>query len=88
MKFDEIFALVVRVFGLVFLYKGLSTFPTAIQLIFFSGRIGNLVVGVLTVGWPLLVAAWLLRGAPLLMNLAYPDRGGRSEGSVPFGKAA
>ena len=88
MKPSEVFSLVVRVFGLVFLYNGLSTLPTAIQLIFFSGHIGNLVVGVLMVGWPLVVAAWLLRGAPLLMNLAYPDRGEHSEGGVPSGKAA
>ena len=25
------------------------------------------------VGWPLLVAWWLVRGAPLLMRLAYRD---------------
>jgi hypothetical protein len=25
------------------------------------------------VGWPLLLAQWLIRGAPLVMRIAYPD---------------
>ncbi len=71
MNSKDIFSLALRILGLVFLYRGLSGLPIILPTFF--GGIGNAIMCVLTVGWPLLVAWWLLRGAPLIMRLAYPD---------------
>jgi uncharacterized membrane protein len=79
MKTKDIFKLAVRLLGLVFLYHGLSALPAVIPLVRASG-IGQFILGLVMVAWPLLVAYWLLRGAPLLMNIAYPDASGHSEG--------
>ena len=72
MKPKDILQLAVRLLGLVFLYHGLTSLPTLIPMAF-SGSATNLFMSVLMVGWPLLVAYWLLRGAPLIMRIAYPD---------------
>jgi hypothetical protein len=37
------------------------------------GSFGGFVMGVVMVGWPLVVSYWLLRGAPFIMRIAYPD---------------
>jgi hypothetical protein len=72
MKPKDIFKLAVRVLGLAFLYHGLSALPTVIPLMLTS-TVGNFVIGVLMVVWPLAVAWWLIGGAPLLTCRAYPE---------------
>jgi len=81
MKPKDIFILVIRVLGLVFLYHGLS----ALVPLLFSAAILPFAVSALMVVWQLLLAYWLLRGAPLLMRIAYPETTGRSpKASSPF----
>jgi hypothetical protein len=88
MKPKDIFLLAVRLLGLVFLYHGLSSLPTVMQL-FFTKSIANYVIGVILVMWPLAVAWYLIGGAPLLMNLAYPEasRERGESGAASGGKA-
>jgi hypothetical protein len=72
----DIFGLVIRLIGLMFLYQGLMAVPQA-----FAGMfplfphlfIRNVVPGIVMVGWPLAAAYWLVRGAPPLMRWAYPE---------------
>ena len=76
MKSKEIFNVAVRIIGLLFLWQGLNSVPTAINSVcpafpHFYWR--NLLPGLLIVGWPLLVAWWLVRGAPWLMRVAFRD---------------
>ncbi len=73
MKPKDIFSLAVRVLGLVFLYHGLLALPGLVSGLW--GNFATTVMSILVAGWPLLVAYWLLRGAPLIMRLAYPDDG-------------
>jgi hypothetical protein len=83
MKSKEIFNVAVRIIGLLFLYQGLVSVPTAfagICPVFPHFVFRNLVPGLFMVGWPLLVASWLVRGAPWLMRLAY--RNEASEGGA------
>jgi len=72
MKPGDLFKLAVRVLGLVFLYRGLSALPTVIPLMLTSA-IGNFVISLLLVVWPLAIAWWLMGGAPLLTHRAYPQ---------------
>jgi hypothetical protein len=72
MKPKDIFSLAVRLLGLVFLYHGLSALPSVLSLIPPSS-VGSFVNGIIMFAWPLVVAYWLLGGAPLLMCIAYPD---------------
>ncbi len=71
MNSKDIFSLAVRILGLAFLYRGLSALPIVLPTLF--GGFGNAIMCALTVGWPLLLAWWLLRGARLIMRIAYPD---------------
>jgi len=76
MKAKDIFGLVVRLVGLMFLYQALSAVPVGVAA--FCPRFphfvwSNLIPALILVGWPLLAAYWLLRGAPPLMRWAYPD---------------
>lgn len=85
----NLFNLAVRILGLVFLYLALTAIPVAISLLVTatssdpalttqtSGSMNtSRVIGALVmVLWPLVLAIWLIRGAPLLMRLAYGDRG-------------
>ena len=78
MKAKDIFGVAVRFIGLLFLYQSLSAVPGAITNVcpvfpHFFWR--NVLPSLIAVGWPLLVAYWLVRGAPLLMRLAYGDDG-------------
>jgi hypothetical protein len=76
MKPKDIFNLAVRLLGLWFLYKGLAAVPPAIQYFcpaFPHFQFGTLLPSAVLIGWPLLVGWWLLRGAPWLMRLAYPE---------------
>ena len=94
MKSKDILQLAVRLLGLVFLYHGLQGLPVAVGQIVSSlphrphnaghpfttpMNLGGFLMGVFMVGWPLLVSYWLLRGAPLIMRIAYPDTAEASE---------
>jgi len=72
MKPKDIFGLAVRLLGLVFLYHGLSALPGIVSIIP-PNSAGNFIGGIIMLGWPWVVAYWLLRGAPALVRLAYPD---------------
>jgi hypothetical protein len=74
MKPKDIFSLAVRILGLIFLYHGLLALPSVVPLIFAGPPVGTFIGGILMVVWPLLVARWLLSGAPLVMRLAFPDK--------------
>jgi hypothetical protein len=74
MKSKDIFLLAVRLLGLIFLYHGLMSLPTVMQL-FFTKVPANYVIGVLLAAWPLAIAWWLIGGARLLMDRAYPEGG-------------
>jgi hypothetical protein len=76
MKPRDIFGLVLRLVGLIFLYHGLNSVPLAISALWprFPQTVwSNLIPALLTVGWPLLVAIWLIRGARPLISWAYPS---------------
>jgi len=36
-------------------------------------NVSRLLSALFMAGWPLFVAQWLIRGAPLILQLAYPD---------------
>ena len=76
MKTRDLFGLAIRLIGLAFLYQSLSAVPMAVAAVcprFPHFVFSNLFAALLMVGWPFLVAYWLIRGAPPLMRLAYPD---------------
>jgi len=89
MKPRDILNLAVRLLGLVFLYQGLQALPPA--AIQFCSAISNMnsggILGCLVMaGWPLLVSYWLLRGAPLILRIAYPDASASTEPEMQIGK--
>ena len=76
MKPKEIFCLIVRLVGLMFLYQSLAAVPMAVAA--FCPRFphfiwSNFFAALIMVGWPLLAAYWLIRGAPPVQQWAYPD---------------
>jgi hypothetical protein len=76
MKPQDILKLAVQLLGLVFLYNGLQTLPTAVIqfcAVVPNMNLGSMLPSLVMSGWPLAVAYWLLRGAPLIMRTAYPD---------------
>ncbi len=76
MKPQDIFKLAVRLLGLVFLYHVLQTAPMVVgELCQAVLRLEVVMTlpGLVMIGWPLAVAYWLLRGAPLIMRIAYPE---------------
>ena len=86
MKPDTILQLAVRLLGLVFLYHGIQQVPVGLFQIFSSvpsGNFGGMFTGVVIAGWPLTVSFWLLRGAPFLMRIAYPEPLSGREGQAP-----
>ena len=90
MKPYDILKLAVRLLGLVFLYQGLQALPGGVLQ--FCGAISDrnferLFMSFAMVGWPLLVACWLLRGARLIMRVAYPDAVGPTESGRQIGGA-
>ena len=90
MKPRDIFKLAVRLLGLIFLYQGLQALaPAAVQLCRELPRINSdmIVMTLVSAGWPLLVAYWLLRGAPLVMGIAYPDATDSAKPETPIGGA-
>lgn len=84
----NLFNLAVRILGLVFLYLALQAIPVAISLLFTASsadptlttqtsrsmNTSRIIGALVMVLWPLVLAIWLIRGAPLLMRLAYGDR--------------
>jgi succinate dehydrogenase hydrophobic anchor subunit len=72
MKPSEIFKLAIRILGLVFLYHGLMGLPTIFTFFISMSPVGIL-LNIVMVVWPLVVAWWLIGGAPLLLHRAYPD---------------
>ncbi|MBL9173729.1 MAG: hypothetical protein JNL10_09360 [Verrucomicrobiales bacterium] len=76
MNSKELFRLAIRLLGLGFVYLGLAALPASSSAIL-AGMLGGNLYGflftVFTALWPLCVAYWLLRGAPLLMQIAYPE---------------
>ena len=86
MKARDMFGLAVRLIGLVFLYQGLAGVPMAVAA--FCPRFPhfiwtNLFSGIIMVGWPLIVAYWMVRGAPPLMRLAYSGEATAGESAPP-----
>jgi hypothetical protein len=76
MKPKDIFGLIVRLVGLIFLYEAAEKLPLAVTAIFPGFKtiswIGFL-SALFMVGWPVVVAYWMLRGAPPISRIAYPD---------------
>jgi hypothetical protein len=68
----SVFGLAVRVLGLVFLYRGLSALPEILS-IFSTGSFRSSLGIIIMIAWPLVLAFWLIRGAPLLIRIAYPN---------------
>jgi hypothetical protein len=83
MKAKDIFGLLLRAVGLLFLYQGLSSIPVAVGnfcsvfVLTFRILFSNFVM----VCWPLVVGFLLIQGAPLLMRWAYP--GEKSQQTPP-----
>lgn len=72
-----IFLVALRVLGLVFLWRSLEALPIAGAVFCDAAPRGEVLAMILSVAEgaaPLLVAYWLLRGAPSLVRLAYPAR--------------
>lgn len=86
MKPQDIFGLAIRVLGLVLLFAGFMGVPIFVRQLFSVGFwhwrvvLELVLVFVQSVALPLLLAVWFLRGAPLLVRLAYPGRDPRSDG--------
>lgn len=77
MTAKDIFSLAIRLIGLLFLYQSLAAVPTAVANfcpVFPHFYFRNLVPGAFLVGWPLAVAYYLIRGAPLVVRFAYPEK--------------
>jgi hypothetical protein len=77
MKPKDIFNLALRLIGLLFLYQGLAAVPNAVASFcpaFPHFQFRTLLPSAILVGWPLAVAWWLVRGAPWLMRIAYPEQ--------------
>lgn len=87
MNSRDLFLLAIRILGLVFLYHGLMALPTslfgAFASLFSRAPLGFFGMGFMAL-WPLFLAQWLLRGAPVLIRLAYPTQlGDLAQPSVP-----
>ena len=83
MKPRDIFGLAVRVLGLIFLYLGLRSVPSVLDLeaIENAGK-SDIINAMLPIAFNLLVAWWLMGGG-LLMRRAYPDASKTSNHSHP-----
>ncbi len=86
MKPKDIFGLAVRLLGLVFLYHGLLALPTTL-LQAVGGSFWNTIVGILIVGWPLVVAYRLIRGASPLTRIAYAEPPASAKDQTQLGGA-
>ena len=82
MKPRDIFGLILRLMGLIFIYNGLDKVPLAISSLRASFGMG-LYTTLMIVVWPLLIAFWLFRGAPPISRMAYPRDRQDSTSSLP-----
>lgn len=85
MKAKDIFKLAVRILGLVFIYYGLTALPIAASAVvtaFMGAHVLSFLISLVMAGWPLAIAYWLLRGAPLIARFAYPDTTEPSQGET------
>jgi hypothetical protein len=83
MKPKDLFNLAVRLLGLLFLYHGSRSIPAGFAQVAGAlpgelgfggaGSFAGFFIGVLTPGWPLVLAWWLIGGAPLIARRAYPE---------------
>ncbi len=83
MKSEDILVLAVRLLGLVFLYHALEPGNVSAILEAFPHRLGDHVSTTMdqgkllrvmaNIGWSLLMAYWLIRGAPLVVRVGYPS---------------
>ena len=71
MKPKDIFGLAVRILGLVLLYHLLLALPAVIPV--FSGRMDTIFFVLVGITAALAVIWWLIGGASLLTNHAYPE---------------
>ncbi len=71
MNSKELFGLAVRILGLVFFYHAVVSLPLEIGTALGGSGFG--MAFVLQLVWHLALAIWLIRGAPLLMKLAFPQ---------------
>jgi hypothetical protein len=71
MNTKDLFNLAVRILGLVFLYHAFTGLPLSLGMALtgVQAAIGT----VLQFVWHLVLAIWLIRGAPFLMKLAFRD---------------
>ena len=78
MKAPAIFALVVRLGGLVFIYQAIQNLIGLVNMLSMKYPEGTRVVipyaSVLNLILLLCAAVWFLRGAPPIQSLAYPKR--------------
>ena len=75
MKEKDMFALAVRILGLVFLYQGLSRIPEGIAqcvLLVLDSKTTSIGGASVDFAYRLSLGFWLVRGSPLLMHIAYP----------------
>lgn len=82
MKPRDILKLAPQILGLVFLYQGLLALPGGLAQLWRSIpslNFDDIFTTFAVVGWPLLISYWLLRRAPLLMGIAYPDPSTRAD---------
>jgi hypothetical protein len=92
MTSKDVFSVAVRIIGLGFLYQGLAFVPRAITTFcpvfpipwrYLDFR--SIIPSLLQIAWPLAVAWWMLRGAPWLMRLAYPQNQNRTPAEITAG---
>jgi hypothetical protein len=74
-KPKDIFGLIVRLCGLVFIYNAAEKVPLACSIFFTALKTHGtgLFTAFIMVTWPLLVGVWMLRGAPPVSRVAYPE---------------
>jgi|HubBroStandDraft_6_1064221.scaffolds.fasta_scaffold2568415_1 hypothetical protein len=68
----SVFIVAVRVLGLVFLFRALVALPEILS-IFSTGSFRSSLGIIVMIAWPLLLAYWFIRGAPLLVSIAYTN---------------
>jgi hypothetical protein len=76
MKVRDIFGLVIRLLGVLFLYRAAENMPMLWRVFTMGYRHfawSLFFDSLFIVAWPLVVAVWLLKGAPPAMKWAYPD---------------
>jgi hypothetical protein len=93
MKSKEIFNAVVRIIGLAFAYHGLAEIPAAIlrfcpafPMPFKYMNFRSIIPSLFAVGIPLVIAYWMIRGAPWLMRLAYGEEEERNAAGKEEGR--